>query len=105
MPKEWFKLVANQYGYGQDNLGLPRTRAYPHRRQYRDPVLQQPEQGKGISKMAMSLTADAGCQYGGGICGTCAPSQGKESFVGWMLYNRYWWSTRISTPLRLAAER
>jgi len=25
MPKEWFKLVANQYGYGQDNLGLPRT--------------------------------------------------------------------------------
>ena len=24
-PKEWFKLVANQYGYGQDNLGLPHT--------------------------------------------------------------------------------
>ena len=25
MPKEWFKLVANQYGFGQDNLGLPKT--------------------------------------------------------------------------------
>jgi hypothetical protein len=24
-PTEWFKLVANQYGYGQDNLGLPHT--------------------------------------------------------------------------------
>ena len=24
-PKEWFKLVANQYGYGEDNLGLPKT--------------------------------------------------------------------------------
>ncbi len=24
-PKEWFKLVANQYGFGEDNLGLPKT--------------------------------------------------------------------------------
>ncbi len=31
-PKEWFKLVANQYGYGQDNLGLPKTRTHSHRR-------------------------------------------------------------------------
>jgi hypothetical protein len=40
--------------------------------------------------MAFSLTGDAGTQYGGGLCGTCAPSKGKESFVGWMLYDRYW---------------
>ncbi len=40
--------------------------------------------------MALSLTADAGCQYGGGIQCTGAPSKNKDSFVGWMLYNRVW---------------
>jgi hypothetical protein len=89
-PKEWFKLVANQYGYGQDNLGLPHTERIHtddsiEIRMYNNP------KSTGISKIAMSLTADAGAQYGGGLCGTCAPSQGKSSFVGWMLYNRYWW--------------
>ena len=89
MPKEWFKLVANQYGYGQDNLGLPHTERIHtddsiEVRYYNNPT------NTGLSKMAFSLTADAGAQYGGGLCGTCAPSKGKDSFVGWMLYDRYW---------------
>jgi hypothetical protein len=89
MPKEWFKLVANQYGYGQDNLGLPHTERIHtddsiEVRYYNNPT------STGLSKMAFSLTGDAGTQYGGGLCGTCAPSKGKESFVGWMLYDRYW---------------
>jgi hypothetical protein len=88
-PKEWFKLVANQYGYGQDNLGLPHTERIHtddsiELRYYNNP------ENSGISKMALSITGDAGAQYGGGVCGTCAPSQGKESFVGWMLYDRTW---------------
>jgi len=89
MPKEWFKLVANQYGFGQDNLGLPHTERIHtddsiEVRYYNNPT------STGLSKMAFSLTADAGSQYGGGLCGTCAPSKGKDSFVGWMLYDRYW---------------
>jgi hypothetical protein len=89
MPKEWFKLVANQYGYGQDNLGLPKTERIHtddsiEVRYYNNPS------SLGLSKMAFSLTGDAGAQYGGGLCGTCAPSQNKESFVGWMLYDRLW---------------
>src|ERR1039458_8482165 len=44
----------------------------------------------GLSKMAFSLTADAGCQYGGGIQCTGAPSKNKSAFVGWMLYDRMW---------------
>ncbi len=88
-PKEWFKLVANQYGYGQDNLGLPQTQRIHtddsiEVRYYNNPT------STGISKMAFSLTADAGCQYGGGI--TCTGGPNKESFVGWMLYNRIWFS-------------
>ncbi len=88
-PKEWFKLVANQYGYGQDNLGLPHTE-----RIHTDDSIEiryyHNSESTGISKMAFSLTADAGCQYGGGIQCTGAPSKNKESFVGWMLYNRIW---------------
>ncbi len=88
-PKEWLKVVANQYGYGQDNLGLPHTERLHtddsiEIRYYHKPT------STGISKMAFSLTADAGCQYGGGIKCTHGPSQNKESFVGWMLYNRIW---------------
>jgi Putative beta-barrel porin-2, OmpL-like. bbp2/Carboxypeptidase regulatory-like domain len=89
MPKEWFKFVANQYGYGQDNLGLPHTQRIHtddsiEVRYYHNPT------SLGLSKMAFSLTGDAGGQYGGGLCATCAPSQNKSSFVGWMLYNRMW---------------
>ena len=89
MPKEWFKLVANQYGYGQDNLGLPHTERIHTDDSIEMRYYNRPE-NMGLSKMAFSLTADAGAQYGGGLCGTCAPSQGKDSFVGWMLYNRMW---------------
>jgi hypothetical protein len=87
MPKEWFKLVANQYGYGQDNLGLPKTQRIHtddsiEVRYYNNPT------STGISKMAFSLTGDAGCQYGGGI--TCTGGPNRSSFVGWMLYDRMW---------------
>jgi len=89
MPKEWFKLVANQYGYGEDNLGLPKTQRIHtddsiEVRYYNNPA------NTGLSKMAFSLTADAGCQYGGGLSCTGAPSHNKSSFVGWMLYDRLW---------------
>jgi hypothetical protein len=89
MPKEWFKLVANQYGLGQDNLGLPKTERIHtddsiEVRYYSNPA------SLGLSKMAFSLTADAGCQYGGGIKCLGAPSRNKSSFVGWMLYDRMW---------------
>lgn len=87
-PKEWFKLVANQYGFGQDNLGLPHTERIHTDDSIEVRYYNNPEGS--LSKMAFSLTADAGSQYGGGICGTCSPSKGKDSFVGWMLYDRLW---------------
>ena len=88
-PKEWFKLVANQYGYGQDNLGLPHTERLHTDDSIEVRYFNDPE-SPNISKMAFTLTADAGCQYGGGIQCTGAPSKNKDSFVGWMLYNRVW---------------
>jgi hypothetical protein len=91
MPKEWLKVVGNQYGYGQDNLGLPKTQRIHtddsiEVRYYNNP------NSTGLSKMASSFTFDAGCQYGGGISCTGGPSSNKSSFIGWMLYNRMWFN-------------
>jgi hypothetical protein len=88
-PKEWFKLVANQYGYGEDNLGLPHTQRIHTDdsilvRYYSNP------NNTGVSKMAFSLTGDAGCQYGGGL--TCHGGPNKSAFLGWMLYDRTWFN-------------
>jgi hypothetical protein len=88
-PKEWFKLVANQYGYGQDNLGLPHTERI-HTDDSIEVRYYNKHDNEGVSKMAFTLTGDGGCQYGGGIQCTGAPSKNKDSFVGWMLYNRIW---------------
>jgi hypothetical protein len=49
--------------------------------------------GDGISKMAFSLTADIGCEYGGGV--SCTGGPNKESFFGVMLYDRTWFSHDI----------
>jgi len=87
LPKEWFKFVGNQYGYGQDNLGLPRTQRIHTDDSIEVRYYNNPE-STGLSKMAFSLTADAGCQYGGGI--TCTGGPNKSSFIGWMLYDRMW---------------
>jgi hypothetical protein len=90
MPTEWFKLVANQYGYGEDNLGLPHTERIHTDDSIEVRYYNRPE-SLGLSKMAFSLTADAGCQYGGGLsCTGGRNSSQKDSFVGWMAYDRYW---------------
>jgi hypothetical protein len=89
-PTEWFKLVANQYGFGQDNLGLAHTERLHtddsvEVRYYNNPT------STGITKMAFSVTGDMGIQHGGGLCGLCGSSAQKEVFLGWMAYNRIWW--------------
>jgi hypothetical protein len=87
LPKEWIKFVGNQYGYGQDNLGLPRTQRIHTDDSIEVRYYNNPE-STGLSKMAFSLTGDAGCQYGGGL--TCTGGPNKSSFIGWMLYDRMW---------------
>ena len=91
-PKEWLSLVFNNYGNGTDTLGNPgRSRIHTD-----DSIevryFNKPDNGSGISKMAFSFTADAGCEYGGGV--TCRGGKGgpQQSFAGWMLYNRIWWN-------------
>jgi hypothetical protein len=89
LPREWFKGVFNSYAFGQDNVGLPNTQRIHEDDSIEARLYNKPD-SMGLSKIAFSLTADAGCQYGGGISCTGAPSQNKSSFVGWMAYNRFW---------------
>jgi hypothetical protein len=88
MPREWLKLVFNQYGYGQDNLGLPKVQRLHTDDSIEVRYYNRPE-SKGIDKMAFSLTGDLGCQYGPGF--RCTGGATKDSFAGWMGYNRIWW--------------
>jgi hypothetical protein len=89
MPAEKLKLVFNNYGNGTDDLGVPgRSRIHTDDSvEYR--YFSQPG-STGLSKAAFSLTGDAGCEYGAGV--TCHGGKGgpKQSFLGTMFYDRYW---------------
>jgi hypothetical protein len=53
----------------------------------------------GISRMAMSLTVDIGCEYGGKVNGkggvSCTGGPHQETFMGSMIYNRVWFDHNI----------
>jgi hypothetical protein len=82
-------IVGNQYGYGEDALGVPtRTRYHTD-----DSVQYKYYQGtKSILSMAAAtLTFDAGCESGGGVsCHGNTKNGPKQSFLGVMAYNRLW---------------
>ncbi len=117
IPNDDFKLVFNSYFLGEDNLasgsgfpanggnplapiGQPSSRApfvqydRVHRIHEDDSVLwryyQAPlgHRGRGLSMMALSLTVDLGCEYGGGV--HCVSGPNRENFFGAMFYNRFW---------------
>jgi hypothetical protein len=94
LPNDHLKLVFNNYGIGQDNLAnSPNNPLVKAQRIHTDDSIEvkyYDNKATFISKAAFSLTLDAGCQYGGGT--TCAGGPNKSAFLGWMLYDRYWFS-------------
>ena len=47
--------------------------------------------GNRLDKMALSLTGDMGCEFGGGVsCHGNTAGGPKQSFIGYMIYNRAW---------------
>ena len=106
-PKPWLSLVFNNYGMGEDTLGNGDGHFGRSRIHTDDSVevkyYDRPE--KFLDKMAFSVTGDLGCEYGGS--GSFVSAQGrtinnnvnchhntatssKQTFAGWMLYNRWW---------------
>jgi hypothetical protein len=88
-PKEWLSMVFNNYGNGTDTLGNP-NRFRLHTDDSIEVRYYNHSEDTGISKMAFSITGDAGCEYGGGV--SCHGGIGgpKQAFLGWMAYNRIW---------------
>jgi hypothetical protein len=88
-PNGNWSIVGNQYGYGADALGIPtRTRLHTD-----DSVQYKYYQGtKSILSMAAAtVTFDAGCESGGGVsCHGNTKEGPKQSFLGFMAYNRLW---------------
>ena len=80
-PYGWLQAVANQY-YGSDTLGNARRR----RIHTDDSVMVKYYQSAHaiLNKAAASITADAGCEWGGGV------SCNDQYFLGVMAYNRLW---------------
>jgi len=88
-PRPWINLISNNYGVGEDDLFIKgRSRIHTDNSievKYYD----KPE--KTLDKMAFSLTGDLGCEYGSGVsCYGNKKGGPKQSFVGWMGYNRFW---------------
>jgi Putative beta-barrel porin-2, OmpL-like. bbp2/Carboxypeptidase regulatory-like domain len=119
IPNDWFKLVFNTYVLGQDNLatgsgypanggnpnapiGLPNPGGtyvnFAHVTRYHEDAsalwkYYDARESSAVSKMAMSLTVDIGCQSGGGV--HCSRGPNKSNFFGMMLYNRAWFDHNL----------
>ena len=87
-PKPWVSLVFNNYGLGEDAVGISdRSRLHTDDSveiKYYD----KPE--RFIDKAAFTFTGDLGCEFGGGVSCTGKGGNPKQAFLGYMLYNRLW---------------
>jgi hypothetical protein len=88
-PNGWLSILGNQYALGEDALGTPGRVRY-----HTDDSIEvkyYENQENFISKAAFSLTGDMGCEHGGGVsCAGNSAKGPKQSFLGFMLYNRLW---------------
>jgi hypothetical protein len=111
-PTSWLSIVSNNYGMGEDTLGNGNGQ-FSRSRIHTDDSIEvkyydRPDNF--LDKMAFSLTGDLGCEYGGK--GTSVGAQGqtimnnvnchhdnatshKQTFAGWMAYNRFWFKKDI----------
>jgi putative OmpL-like beta-barrel porin-2 len=88
-PENWINIISNNYGVGEDDLFTPGRRRIHTDNSIEVKYFDKPE--KTLDKMAFTLTGDMGCEYGAGVsCYTDKKGGPKQSFIGYMLYNRLW---------------
>jgi Putative beta-barrel porin-2, OmpL-like. bbp2 len=112
-PKPYLDFVFNNYGLGEDDAGFPgRSRVHAD---YSGQFKLYDQPSKMLDKIAMTITGDAGCEYGGGPavgffephgfspemgtadsyaggvnCHNSKNGRPKQAFIGWMMYQRFW---------------
>jgi hypothetical protein len=117
-PTPYLDFVWNNYGLGEDAVGFPgRSRVHAD---YSAQVKFYDKPGNFIDKAAFTITGDAGCEYGGGPasgpydphgfspetgtnstytggvhCHNSKDGMPKQSFIGWMAYQRVWFKKDI----------
>src|SRR5205809_3932223 len=88
-PNGWLSVLGNQYALGEDALNTPGRVRY-----HTDDSIQikyYDNQEHFLSKAAFSLTGDMGCEHSGGVsCAGNSAKGPKQSFLGYMVYNRLW---------------
>jgi hypothetical protein len=88
-PTGWLEILGNQYALGEEALGNPGRVRYHSDDSIEVKYFDKP--GPGLDKMAFSLTGDIGCEHGGGVsCAGGSKKGPKQSFLGFMFYNRFW---------------
>ncbi len=117
-PKPWLDIVSNNYGLGEDDPLEQQNHVGQRSRIHTDnsvEVKYYDDPHRFLDKMAFTVTGDLGCEYGGGPAGGPYPTNGKsplmgtsdtysggvnchnakngkpkQSFAGWMMYQRFW---------------
>jgi hypothetical protein len=96
-PNGWLEVIGNEYALGEEVLNNPGRVRYHSDDSIEVKYLDRPENF--LSKAAFSLTGDIGCEHGGGVsCDTNGVHfiggqkviTPKQDFLGFMLYNRFW---------------
>lgn len=102
-PTHNINIISNNYGYGEDDFGIHGRTRFHTDNSFELKYYDRPNNK--LDRMAFSFTGDAGCESGTGVA--CAGSANhkifapatsttpaiyyqKQSFLGWMLYNRFW---------------
>ena len=88
-PNGWFSILGNQYALGEDAFNTPGRVRYHTDDSVEVKYYDRP--GEFVDKMAFSFTGDLGCEHGGGVSCYSNTRQGpKQSFIGFMFYDRTW---------------
>jgi hypothetical protein len=88
-PYPWLNIISNNYGLGHDDLYIA-NRGRLHTDNSIE-VKYYDKPGKFLDKMAFSFTGDLGCEFGAGVsCHNSSNGHPKQSFIGYMVYNRFW---------------
>jgi hypothetical protein len=88
-PNGWLSILGNQYALGADALNNPGRIRYHTDDSIQVKYYDNPSNL--LDKAAFSFTGDLGCEHGGGVsCWGNTSTGPKQSFIGFMIYNRVW---------------
>ncbi|MGD1069718.1 MAG: TonB-dependent receptor [Bryobacteraceae bacterium] len=88
-PFPWMNIVSNEYLLGHDDLYTPNRGRIHTDNSIEIKYYDKP--GNLIDKMGLTFTGDLGCEFGEGVsCHNDSHGNPKQSFIGYMLYDRTW---------------